>query len=124
MLRTETVLNGADHVLMTNPYALRALAQAREEDIRRAFTGRHQLERHAFGRRDLRSVLFGWRRPRRAPVVLRVVLTPLDPPSLGGPDTFSEAAKLPEPAKFRGQITFGDLAPFDAHADARLRCQQ
>jgi hypothetical protein len=112
MLRTEPVLNGADDVLMTNPYALPALAQAREDDIRRQFAGRHHIERHAFGRRDLRSVLFGWRRPRRAPVVLRVVLAPLD------------SGTLRRPATLGGQVTFDDPTAIGARAQAHLRCQQ
>ena len=83
-LRTGTVLNAGNDVFMTNPYVLRLLAQAQEEDLRRAFVGRQNVRRQAHVLRDLRSALFGWRRPRHAQAPLRVVRSPLEPSAFGG----------------------------------------
>ena len=69
---------------MTNPYALRLLAQAREDDLRREFVGRQHLRRRGHLLRDLRSVFSERRRAHHAQVPLRVVRSPLEPRAFGG----------------------------------------
>jgi len=69
---------------MNNPYALRLLAQAREDDLRRAFVGRQNVRRQAHGLKDVKSALFKWRHPRHTQTTLRVVRPPLEPSAFGG----------------------------------------
>ncbi|HXW79697.1 MAG TPA: hypothetical protein VEJ84_09360 [Acidimicrobiales bacterium] len=69
---------------MTNPYALRVLAQAREEELRRSARGRHHVPRQPRRRMGRWSVLPKFRHLFRRPVVLRVVRSPLETTNCGG----------------------------------------
>ncbi len=63
---------------MTNPYSLRVLAQAREEDIRRSALGRQHVPPRARRSTSFWSALPKHFRRYRRPVGLRVVASPLE----------------------------------------------
>jgi hypothetical protein len=73
---------------MTDPYILRLVAEARQDDFRRESARRNLVQRRGGGFRDLFSVLFAplgrlrRRRSRRVPA-LRVVRSPFEPTTLG-----------------------------------------